>query len=139
MILVSAYLCGLIMSFGLIVSGMVNPAKVIGFLNITGDFDLTLAFVMAGALMVAFLGYRWVSNKKQPLLGGQFDCLVNKKIDAQLIIGAVIFGAGWGLAGFCPAPAIVGFSLGYVEPLIFVAAMAGGMFIAKTVLKAMAR
>ncbi len=129
-----AFFCGLLMSVGLIISGMTNPQKVIGFLDIFGKFDPTLAFVMAGALLVASIGFRLVGCGK-PLLCECFDLPKKNKIDAPLITGAVIFGVGWGLAGFCPGPAIVGLGLGLSQAGIFVPAMALGMLIAKKILK----
>ena len=118
------------MSMGLIISDMVNPQKVIGFLDWFGHFDLTLAFVMIGALIVAAVGYRLVGNSK-PLLCENFDLPKKNKIDAPLIMGAVLFGIGWGLAGFCPGPALVGVGLGLPKAVIFVVAMLTGMFLAR--------
>lgn len=125
-----AFISGLIMSIGLSVSGMINPKKVIGFLDIFGHFDPTLAFVMVGALIVAAVGFRLVGNSK-PLLCECFDLPKKNKIDRQLILGAAIFGAGWGLAGFCPGPAIVGVGLGLPKAVVFVGAMLLGMFLAR--------
>jgi len=127
---VIAFISGLIMSLGLIISGMVNPQKVIGFLDIFGNFDPTLAFVMAGALGVTFIGYRLTGCSK-PVLCENFDLPKKSKIDWPLILGAVLFGVGWGLAGFCPGPAIVGIGLGLSKAIIFVSAMSVGMFLAK--------
>ena len=118
------------MSLGLIISGMVNPQKVIGFLDLFGKFDLTLAFVMAGALSVSAIGYRWGGCSK-PLLCECFDLPKKKKIDAPLILGATIFGIGWGLAGFCPGPALVGLGLGLPKAVVFVFSMLMGMFLAR--------
>src|ERR1035441_8912743 len=101
MYIIIAFISGFTMSLGLIISGMVNPQKVIGFLDLFGKFDLTLAFVMAGALSVYAFGYLWGVCFK-PLLCECFDLPKKKKIDAPLILGATIFGIGWGLAGFCP-------------------------------------
>ncbi len=129
-----AFICGLIMSLGLIISGMTNPQKVIGFLDMFRHFDPTLAFVMAGALLVAGVGFRVVGCGK-PLLCECFDLPKKNKIDAPLIIGAAIFGVGWGLAGFCPGPAIVGVGLGLLQAGVFVPAMLLGMFFARKVLK----
>ena len=120
------------MSLGLIISGMVNPQKVIGFLDVFGHFDPTLAFVMAGALFVAFIGFRLAGNSK-PLLCDTFDLPKKNKIDAPLIGGAALFGIGWGLAGFCPGPALVSVGLGFSKAFIFVLAMLVGMLIAKEI------
>ena len=127
-----AFISGLIMSIGLIISGMVNPQKVIGFLDLFGHFDPTLAFVMAGALSVTAIGYRLAGNSK-PLLCDSFDLPKKSKIDRPLILGAVLFGMGWGLAGFCPGPAIVGVGLGFLKAMIFVIAMLSGMFLARKI------
>ncbi len=130
--IIAALISGLLMSVGLIISGMVNPVKVIGFLDIFGHFDPTLAFVMAGALLVTSIGYRLISK---PLLCASFDLPTKSKVDAPLILGAAIFGCGWGLAGFCPGPAIVGVGLGLSQAIIFVLAMLIGMFLAKKILR----
>lgn len=126
-----SFICGLIMSFGLIISGMVNPKKVLGFLDIFGSFDPTLAFVMAGALIVAMIGFRMISKCPKPVLCDSFDQPAETKIDAPLVCGSAIFGVGWGLAGFCPGPGIVGMGLGLEKAFIFVLAMLAGMVMAK--------
>ena len=122
-----SFVSGVIMAAGLIISGMINPQKVIGFLDLFGHFDPTLAFVMAGALSVTAIGYRLSGNSK-PLLCETFDLPKKNNIDAPLIAGAVLFGAGWGVAGFCPGPAIVGVGLGLSKSIVFVLAMLAGMF-----------
>ncbi len=129
-----AFFCGILMSLGLIFSGMVNPAKVIGFLDVLGHFDPTLAFVMAGALAVAAVGFR-LARRSSPLLGGNFDLPKKSEIDLRLLLGAALFGVGWGLAGFCPGPALVGLGLGLSEAGVFVPAMVLGMFLAKRIIK----
>lgn len=129
-----AFVCGLMMSLGLIISGMVNPQKVIGFLDIFGNFDPTLAFVMAGALIVAGIGFRLRACPK-PVLCEAFELPKKNKIDSPLIVGAALFGIGWGLAGFCPGPAIVGIGFGLSKVLTFVIAMVLGMFLAKQIHK----
>ena len=130
MFIVMAFISGLIMSLGLIISGMVNPQKVIGFLDIFGNFDPTLVFVMAGALIVTSIGFCWIGCSK-PLLCENFDLPKKNQIDSPLIAGAIIFGIGWGLAGFCPGPAIVGMGFGIFKVAIFVSFMVAGMFLAK--------
>ncbi len=130
MYIVMALMSGLIMSMGLIVSGMVNPQKIIGFLDIFGHFDPTLAFVMAGALGVTAIGYRLIGCSK-PLLCEYFDLSKKNKIDVPLMAGSALFGVGWGLAGFCPGPAMVGVGLGLFKAIICVAAMLAGMFLAR--------
>ena len=132
MYVIMALICGWVMSAGLILSGMVNPAKVIGFLDVSGAFDPTLAFVMAGALAVTFIGYRLIGQSK-PLLCANAELAKNNKIDKPLIIGAAMFGTGWGLAGFCPAPALVGIGSGISEATVFVMAMLAGMGSAKLI------
>ena len=132
-ILVS-FVSGLLMSLGLIISGMVNPQKVIGFLDIMGHFDLSLGFVMLGALAVTAIGYRLIGSSK-PVLCDAFDMPKKTKIDVPLIVGAAIFGIGWGLAGFCPAPAIVGVGIGFLKAMIFCFFMLLGMFVANMFLK----
>ena len=134
MFILMAFVSGLIMSVGLIVSGMINPAKVIGFLDIFRAFDPTLAFVMAGALSVAMIGFKLV-GKSKPLLSEKFDLPQKTKIELPLILGAALFGVGWGLAGFCPGPAIVGVGLGLHKAILFVLAMLAGMFLAKRFIK----
>ncbi len=130
MFIMMAFISGLIMSLGLIISGMINPQKVIGFLDIFGSFDPTLAFVMVGALIVTSIGYRWIGCSK-PLLCEHFDLPKKNKIDRSLILGAALFGIGWGWVGFCPGPAIVGIGFGLSQVMTFVAAMIAGMFLAK--------
>jgi len=132
MYILMSFISGLMMSIGLIISGMINPKKVIGFLDLFGSFDPTLVFVMAGALVVTFIGYRLAGSAK-PLLCESFDLPKKNKIDRPLIMGASIFGVGWGLAGFCPGPAIVGVGLGLPKAVIFVSAMLVGMFLAKRI------
>ena len=121
------------MSTGLIISGMVNPQRVIGFLDIFGHFDPTLAFVMAGALFVTAIGYRLTGYPK-PLLCESFDLPKKNKIDTPLLVGSAMFGIGWGLAGFCPGPAIVAVGLGFQKAVIFVFFMLIGMFLARKVI-----
>jgi len=123
------------MAAGLIISGMTNPQKVIGFLDLFGNFDPTLVFVMTGALLVTATGYCLIGKCKKPVLCDSFNTFSEQKIDAPLVLGAVVFGMGWGWAGFCPGPAIVGIGLGLSKAIIFVCAMLTGMFLAKKILK----
>jgi hypothetical protein len=132
--IIISFISGFIMSMGLIISGMVNPQKVIGFLDIFGSFDPTLAFVMAGALLVTNIGYRLVGCCPKPVLCDCFNMPTKTNIDAPLIWGSALFGIGWGLAGFCPAPAIVGMGLRFMKAVVFVVAMSAGMYLAKKVL-----
>lgn len=124
----AALLAGVIFGLGLAISGMINPAKVQGFLDLAGAWDPTLAFVMGGALVTTVVGYRIVLRRPAPLLGGSFALPTDRAIDRSLVLGALGFGIGWGLAGFCPGPAIA--SLAFLRPgsFIFLAAMAAGMW-----------
>ena len=124
----AALLCGALFGFGLALSGMVDPARVLGFLDIaSGRWDPSLMFVLGGAVVVAFIGVRIQRRMARPLVDTQFHLPQSRKIDARLIGGAALFGVGWGLAGFCPGPAIAALTLGGAPVLLFVAAMAAGM------------
>jgi len=125
--ILSALLAGLIFGIGLILSEMVNPRRVQGFLDVTGNWDPTLIFVMSGALLVTGIGYKIIFSRKKPLFSNSFYVPTNRAIDAKLIIGALLFGAGWGLSGLCPGPAIVGTSTFNKDILVFMAAMVVGM------------
>ena len=119
--------CGLVFGLGLAVSGMMNPAKVIGFLDVAGDWDPTLVFVMGGALLVTVPGYRVILKRRRPVLDNSFSLPTKKSVDAPLIWGSALFGVGWGLVGFCPGPAVVAIGTGLPAVLGFVAAMIAGM------------
>jgi uncharacterized membrane protein YedE/YeeE len=127
----TALLAGVLMGLGLAVSGMINPAKVLNFLDIFGDWDPTLVIVMASALLTTMVGYRVVLRRETPLFAASYSLPTRRDIDLRLIAGAALFGIGWGLAGFCPGPAIAALSSLRAEPFLFVAAMAVGMVIAK--------
>ncbi len=127
-----ALLAGVLMGLGLAVSGMINPAKVLNFLDLAGDWDPTLVVVMASALLTTMVGYRLVLSRKMPLFAASFSLPMRRDIDVRLIVGAALFGMGWGLAGFCPGPAIAALTSLRAEPLIFVAAMAVGMVLMKS-------
>jgi len=122
---------GLLFGAGLSISGMINPAKVIGFLNIAGAWDPSLAFVMLGGVAVTALGYRVVLRRSQPLFVPSFTLPTRRDIDPLLLIGAVLFGIGWGLGGYCPGPALAGVGFGNIETIAFVAAMLAGMLAAR--------
>jgi len=124
-----SFLCGIVFAIGLGISGMTRPAKVIGFLDFTGAWDLSLAFVMIGAISVFFVAYRLSRKMRTPLLAAQFSIPKRTDLDAQLISGAAIFGAGWGLGGFCPGPAITSLASGAMPVVVFVAAMAAGIYL----------
>ena len=138
MLLLSSLLAGLVFGLGLIISGMANPAKVLGFLDLAGAWDPSLALVMGGAILVGFFGFFVASKRRVSLLGAAMklpDPLLARQIDKKLVSGSLLFGAGWGLAGFCPGPGLV--ALGMVEPkaLAFVAAMLAGMVIFEVIEK----
>ena len=123
----SALGAGLVFGIGLGLSGMTQPAKVIGFLDIFGTWDPSLLFVMAGAIAVHFALSRWIRRRERPLFDTRFHLATQAPIDGRLIAGSVIFGLGWGLGGFCPGPAIVALGSGASSAFIFVGAMALGM------------
>jgi uncharacterized membrane protein YedE/YeeE len=123
----SALVSGLVFGPGLAVSGMMNPAKVVGFLDVAGDWDPTLAFVMVGALLVAVPAYRFIPKRGRPVLQEEFSLPKKKAIDAPLLGGSALFGVGWGLVGFCPGPAIAALGTGLLPVFAFVAAMLAGM------------
>ncbi|WP_063551494.1 DUF6691 family protein [Burkholderia territorii] len=122
-----AFLAGLLFGAGLIVSGMANPRKVIGFLDVAGRWDPSLAFVMAGAIGVAVFAFAWAKRRTRSLLGLPIQWPAARTITERLVAGSAVFGIGWGLAGFCPGPAIVSIGLGSVKGIAFVVAMLGGM------------
>ncbi|MGH6761985.1 MAG: DUF6691 family protein [Phyllobacterium sp.] len=123
---------GLLFGIGLIVSGMANPAKVLNFLDLTGTWDPSLAFVMGGAVLVTFFGFRIVHQRSSPVFGTAFQLPTRSDIDTRLIIGPALFGIGWGLGGFCPGPALTGLGLATSGALAFVPAMFAGMWFART-------
>ncbi len=129
-----ALLCGVLFGFGLAVSEMINPQRVIGFLDITGNWDATLLFVMGGALMVGLPCFQ-LALKCKPVCSESFDLPSKKAIDRPLLIGAILFGIGWGLAGLCPGPAIAGMATLSVEIIGFVLAMIVGQVCVKYFLK----
>lgn len=135
-------LAGLIFGFGLVVSGMANPSKVLNFLDLFGAFDPSLIFVMAGAVLVSFVGYRLVWKMKSPLFSGEFNNVPIVEphmagqagmIDGRLVVGAVLFGVGWGVVGFCPGPALASLTFGGLSALLFVVAMMIGVMAARLI------
>ncbi len=128
-------LAGLIFGLGLIISGMTNPAKVIGFLDIAGLWDPSLVFVMLGGISIALIGFKLVQNKSQTVFDDPIHLPGKTHISKELVIGSLLFGAGWALAGFCPGPALVALGAGYKEAFIFVIAMIVGIYIHDRVLK----
>ena len=122
----SALAAGLLFGLGLAISQMVNPEKVLDFLDVSGNWDPSLALVMAGAVGVAMLAFRFVLKRKQPLFDDEFHLPRLTKVDRRLLVGSAIFGLGWGIGGYCPGPGIAALSAGSVEALVFVAGMALG-------------
>ncbi|MGB7479345.1 MAG: YeeE/YedE family protein [Burkholderiaceae bacterium] len=122
-----ALISGLLFGIGLIVSGMTNPAKVIGFLDIAGQWDPSLGFVMGGAILVGLPAFRLAARRSVSLLGAPLALPTATQIDRRLVLGSLAFGVGWGLAGFCPGPAISSLLTGSAKPVLFVAAMLAGM------------
>jgi uncharacterized membrane protein YedE/YeeE len=127
MIAFVAFLAGLVFGLGLILSGMGNPAKVQNFLDVFGTWDPSLALVMAGAIAVAIFAFTWAKRRKTSLLGEPMQLPTATALDGKLLTGAALFGIGWGLAGFCPGPALMNLSTGQGEVWLFVAAMLVGM------------
>jgi len=126
-------LCGIVFGIGLVISEMINPEKVLGFLNIFKDWDPSLAFVMTGALIVSTPVFHLFKNKKKPLFSSNFLISSNKEVDKKLIIGSVLFGGGWGLVGLCPGPAITSLALLNMNSVFFVISMFAGFYIASKV------
>ena len=124
---VSALISGLVFGFGLILSGMANPAKVIGFLDLAGSWDPSLAFVMGGAIAIGFFAFKYAETRNTTLLGEELNLPRNNTIDKRLIGGSLVFGAGWGLGGFCPGPGLVSLGMGYSGGIIFALSMVVGM------------
>lgn len=129
--LVLAYLVGLIFGLGISLSGMANPAKVLNFFDVAGAWDPSLAFVMGGALVVTFAGYRLVLGRAAPLMAPDFQLPTAQNIDLRLVAGSAIFGVGWGIAGFCPGGALPALGTGRSDVMIFVAAMITGIILTK--------
>lgn len=127
---------GLIFGVGLVVSGMGNPAKVQNFLDLAGSFDPSLAFVMGGAVLVAFIGFRLTLTRSKPVFASRFQVPTRTDIDARLLVGPALFGIGWGLGGFCPGPAFTAIGLGAYGTMIFVPAMLAGMWAARLLAEA---
>ena len=124
---ISEFLVGLLFGLGLILSGMTDPSKVLGFLDMCGLWDPSLAFVMGGAIAVGFFAFALTKKRTVNFLGGALYLPTSSQIDKPLVIGAVLFGAGWGLAGFCPGPALVSLASGQIKAAVFVVFMLAGM------------
>ena len=123
----ASFLAGLVFGLGLIISGMANPAKVLGFLDLAGKWDPSLAFVMAGAVAVGMGAFAVANKRVASFLGAEMKLSRARDIDRRLIAGSALFGIGWGIAGFCPGPALVALGMGEAKALVFVAAMLAGM------------
>lgn len=121
------FLVGLLFGLGLILAGMTDPGKVIGFLDITGAWDPSLAFVMGGAIAVGLFAFAFARTRTRAFLGTTMQLPTRRDIDRPLVVGSVAFGIGWGLAGFCPGPAVVAAGAGHAQAWVFVAAMLAGM------------
>jgi len=131
--LLSALLIGALFGTGIALSGMGNPAKVINFFDIAGSWDPSLAFVMGGALIVTFFGYRLAFARKAPVLAESFSLPTARDLTPRLIAGSAVFGVGWGIAGFCPGGALPMLGTGIADVFIFVAAVVVGMLLARAV------
>ncbi len=125
----SEFLVGLLFGWGLLISGMTDPGKVIGFLDLAGTWDPSLAFVMGGGILVGLIGFTLAKKRTSSFLGAAMHLPTSRDIDRRLVLGSLTFGAGWGLAGFCPGPGIVAMGAGESKAALFVAAMVGGMLV----------
>ena len=135
---ISSFICGILFSLGLGISGMTQPQKVIGFLDVFGEWNPSLAFVMGGAVLSYLALQLWIQrNLSIPVLGGSFQIPSRNDLDRSLIIGALLFGSGWGLGGYCPGPAITSLGSGSFNALLFVVAMGIGMFVTDRVISPM--
>lgn len=132
--ILSALLIGAVFGLGIAISGMANPAKILNFFDVAGTWDPSLAFVMGGGLVTAFIGYRIVfGTRSAPVFESAFALPAKRQIDGELVGGAALFGVGWGIAGFCPGGAIPALGLGHFETPIFLAAMIAGILIARLI------
>lgn len=126
---ISALIAGLLFAFGLVLSGMTQPAKVVGFLDFAGDWDPTLVFVMGGGVLTYMIAFRLIRRRQTPAFANAFSVPQNTTVDAKLIGGAALFGVGWGLGGLCPGPAFVGLAGGSSEVATFAVFMVGGFLL----------
>ncbi len=125
----SEFFVGLLFGWGLLISGMTDPGKVIGFLDLAGVWDPSLALVMGGAIAVGFFAFGMAKKRTSSFLGGALHLPTSRDIDKRLLLGSLLFGAGWGLAGFCPGPGIVSMAAGQPKAAVFVLAMIAGMLV----------
>jgi len=131
----SALAAGVIFGVGLALSQMVNPNKVINFLDITGEWDPSLIFVLGGAVLTTTIAYRFIFSRSKPVFADDFQLPTLLQIDRQLFIGAVLFGVGWGVIGYCPGPAVASLGFGLEEPLIVVISMLAGMLFYRAIVR----
>ena len=132
---VTTFTSGLLFGLGLITSGMTDPSKVLGFLDITGLWNPSLIFVMIGGITISFFGFRYAKNLSKTIFNDEIHLPGTTNVTKELVVGGVIFGAGWSIAGFCPGPALVALGAGYNEAFIFVLAMIFGMLIHDKILR----
>ena len=132
---IAAIVSGIIFGLGLAVSQMINPEKVVGFLDVTGNWDPSLALVMGGAVVVTFIAFRLTKKRQAPLFDTMFHKPAKSRIDAPLVIGSAIFGIGWALSGYCPGPGIATLVTGSTEAFVFIAAMIAGSLACRLLLK----
>lgn len=135
----SEFIVGLLFGLGLLLSGMTDPAKVLGFLDLFGQWDPSLAFVMGGAIAVGFFAFALAKKRTRSFLGGAMQLPTAQHIDRRLVVGGLVFGIGWGLAGFCPGPGLVTMASGEVKAAVFVLAMLAGMVAYESVESARAK
>lgn len=126
---ISEFAIGLLFGWGLLISGMTDPGKVIGFLDLAGTWDPSLAFVMGGGILVGLIGFTVAKKRTRSFLGSAMHLPTSRDIDRRLVLGSLTFGAGWGLAGFCPGPGIVAMGAGESKAALFVVAMIAGMLV----------
>lgn len=126
---VASLVAGIVFGLGLLISGLANPAKVLGFLDIAGLWDPSLALVMGGAILVGLVAFTVAKKRTLSLLGFNMKLPTNTKIDKRLVGGSLMFGMGWGIAGFCPGPALVAVGAGEIKGIVFVASMVAGMML----------
>ena len=127
--LLAALLSGILFGLGLGLSQMIDPARVIGFLHVTGTWDPTLLFVLGGAVTVTVIAFRWILRRKSPFFSSRFSLPTRNDIDAPLVVGAAIFGVGWGICGYCPGPGLTALVLGQLNPILFVLSLIVGILI----------
>tara|TARA_R110002110_G_scaffold115194_11_gene285651 strand:+ start:1583 stop:2020 length:438 start_codon:yes stop_codon:yes gene_type:complete len=137
--LVLYYIIGLVFGVGISISGMANPAKVLNFFDVAGMWDPSLAFVIGGAVVVTFIGYRFVLKRPAPLMDPKFHLPTRRDLDLPLLAGSATFGIGWGIAGFCPGGALPALGTGRSEVFVFVAALLAGIIFAKLIQAVLAR